>query len=175
MLEVSKVIEYIEKLYDVKLFDYQKDVLKHIVAGDVIYTPRCCGRSILYNGYADYLKNVIGKDVDYSLEPSEFDKVYTYKDIPSNTLYTDEWLEKRKNSEFFGREFECKYSNNNEEVEVIKRGCDRKFLTQCNNCMSKLRYSLSNVKDGRFDYDGGHGYYKYIICPVCGEKIGVEL
>ena len=56
MLKVSKVIEHIERLYDVKLFDYQKDLLKHIVAGDVIYTPRCCGRSMLYEGYADYLK-----------------------------------------------------------------------------------------------------------------------
>ncbi len=178
MLKVSKVIEHIERLYDVKLFDYQKDLLKHIVAGDIIYTPRCCGRSMLYEGYADYLKNVVGKGTDYSVNPSDFDKVYTYKDVPCNTLYSNETLEKwkKENMILFEREYECKYgSNDNEKVEVIKRGSDRKFVTQCKNCMSELRYSLSNVEEGRFDYNCGRDYYKYIICPECGEKIGVEL
>ena len=175
MLKVSKVIEHIERLYDIKLFDYQKDLLKHIVAGDVIYTPRSCGRSMLYEGYADYLKSVVGKGTDYSVNPNDFDKVYTYKDVPCNTLYSNEKLEKWKKEDktLFEKEYECKYGNNgNEEVEVKQRGCDRKFIAQCKNCMSELRYSISNIKEGR--YEDGHGYYKYIICPECGRKVEVK-
>lgn len=55
MLKVSDVVAHIENLYHVELMDFQKDLLKHIIVGDVIYTPRCVGRSMLYNGYADYL------------------------------------------------------------------------------------------------------------------------
>ena len=86
MLNVSEVVKYIEELYNIELMDYQKDFLKHIIVCDVIYTPRCFGRSILYNGYAAYLKNVIGNTTDYSVDPLDFDKVYTYKDMPESTL-----------------------------------------------------------------------------------------
>ena len=96
MLKVSKVIEHIERLYDIKLFDYQKDLLKHIVAGDVIYTPRSCGRSMLYDGYADYLVHVVGRGTDYSVNPNDFDKVYTYKDVPIGKMYSNNILEKWK-------------------------------------------------------------------------------
>ena len=73
----------------------------------------------------------------------------------------------------FEREYECKYgSNDNEKVEVKQRGCDRRFIVQCKNCISELRYSISNIKEDR--YDDGHGYYKYIICPECGEKVEVK-
>ena len=58
MIKVSKVVSYIEKLYGVKLLDSQKDCLKHIIAGDLIYTPRAFGRSMLYQGYSSYLANI---------------------------------------------------------------------------------------------------------------------
>lgn len=111
MLKVSDVVTYIENLYHVKLMDFQKDLLKHIIAGDVIYTPRCVGRSMLYNGYADYLQYVVGKTTDYSVDPLDFDKVYTCKDIIDNKLMSKEKLEdiKLKNPKLFDRDFECKY------------------------------------------------------------------
>lgn len=111
MLKVSEVAKYIEKLYNIKLLDIQKDFLKHIIAGDIIYTPRCFGRSIIYNGYANYLKNVIGKSTDYSVDPDDFDKVYTYKDVPPNTLYIADIdaVRKSQNEKVFNREYNCKY------------------------------------------------------------------
>lgn len=111
MLKVSEVTKYIEKLYNVKLLDIQKDFLKHVIAGDTIYTPRCFGRSMIYNGYAEYLKNVVGKSTDYSIDPDDFDKVYTYKDVPRNTLHVAD-IDKRfksQNEEKFNREYDCKY------------------------------------------------------------------
>lgn len=111
MLKVSDVAAHIENLYHVELLDFQKDLLKHIVAGDIIYTPRCVGRSMLYNGYADYLQNVVGKTTDYSVNPLDFDKVYTYKDIIDNRLMSKDKLENMRmaNPKLFGRDFECKY------------------------------------------------------------------
>lgn len=66
---------------------------------------------MLYNGYADYLKNVVGKTTDYSVNPLDFDKVYTYKDIIDNKLMNKEKLEnmRMENPKLFGRDFECKY------------------------------------------------------------------
>lgn len=112
MIKVSKVVDYIEKLYHVELLDVQKDCLKHIMAGDLIYTPRCFGRSMLYQGYASYLANVEAPSVDYSVDPLDFDKVYTYKDIPHGKLYSDRILEECRayNEEMFNREYCGKYT-----------------------------------------------------------------
>lgn len=112
MLKVSEVVKHIEKLYGIKISDIQKDFLKHVIAGDTIYTPRYFGRSVIYDGYADYLKNVVGKRVDYSIDTDDFDKVYTLKNIPSNAIYiSDIDYEKIKsiNEEKFNIEYECKY------------------------------------------------------------------
>lgn len=109
MLKVSEVITYIENKNRVNLTEYQKDMLKHIIVGDVIYTPRNFGRSMLYNGYADYLKDVVGKSTNYSVDPYDFDKVYTYKDAPR--LYPDDLVENisNKDEELFNKEYACRY------------------------------------------------------------------
>lgn len=116
MLKASEVIKHIEKMYDVKLLDYQKDFVKHVIRGDVIYTPRCFGRSMIYNGYADYLKNVVGKETNYLIDPNDFDKVYTYKDTLKDALCSSEYFEKAKNidKKRFEKEYECKYGLNAE-------------------------------------------------------------
>lgn len=112
MIKTNKVVAYIEKLYGVKLLDTQKDCLKHIIAGDLIYTPRCFGRSMLYKGYAAYLNDVEAPTVDYSIDPLDFDKVYTYADIPHGTLYSDRLLEQCKEASIdkFNREYCGKYT-----------------------------------------------------------------
>ena len=110
MIKVSAVIKHIEKLYKVELTDTQIDCLKHVIKGDVIYTPRCFGRSMIYNGYADYLTNVVGKSVDYSVSPADFDKVYTYKDVSCSLLNYERLMEFRNsNPTRFAKEYECEY------------------------------------------------------------------
>lgn len=111
MIKVSDAVKYIERFSNIKLMDYQKDCLKHIIAGDVIYTPRCFGRRLLYNGYAEYLKNVVGKTTDYSVDPLDFDKVYNFKDVLENTLQDKKKNEKvaDEKSKKFDIEYECKY------------------------------------------------------------------
>lgn len=112
MIKVSEVVKHIEKLYDIELTEIQIDFLKHVIKGDVIYTPRCFGRSIIYEGYADYLVNVVGKSVDYSVSPVDFDKVYTYKDIADWLLSNKRLMEfKESNPAMFAKDYECKYVN----------------------------------------------------------------
>lgn len=112
MIKTSKVVAYIEKLYGVKLLDIQKDCLKHIITGDLIYTPRCFGRSMLYDGYAAYLKDIEGSRVDYSVDPIDFDKVYTYDEVPCGTLYPASMIANygSQDSEKFKREYCGEYT-----------------------------------------------------------------
>lgn len=123
MLKASEVIKHIEKMYDIKLMDFQKEFVKHVIKGDIIYTPRCFGRSMIYNGYADYLKNVVGKNVDYSVDPDDFDKIFTYKDVPVNTLICNDRLVdwKNENKEKFGKEYECEFTPYDENAELKKQ------------------------------------------------------
>lgn len=110
MIKISEVIKHIEKLYKIELTEIQVDFLKHVIKGDAIYTPRCFGRSMIYNGYADYLTNVVGKSVDYSLSPADFDRVYTYMDIPYSLFSYERLMEIRSsNPTRFAKEYECKY------------------------------------------------------------------
>lgn len=110
MLRVSEIVKYIEVKNEVILTDVQVDILRHIIKGDTIYTPRACGRLMLYEGYADYLKNVIGKETDYTINPLDFDKIYRIDDMSPN-MYPEKLLEnkKHKNGLLFAKEFECRY------------------------------------------------------------------
>lgn len=77
MLDWHEVKEYIEKKNNIKLTLSQIQILKAAIRGDVVYTARGCGRSTIYNGYADYLKDVISKDTDKNVKPEEFDSIFT--------------------------------------------------------------------------------------------------
>lgn len=45
-------------------------------------------------------------------------------------------------------------------------------LKDDSHCYIMTNNKISNIKKDR--YDDGHGYYKYIICPECGEKVEVK-
>ena len=68
MINLNDVVEFIENKNNIKLTHTQKLVLENIICGKTVYTPRCVGRSLLYNGYADYLKEKVGNYVDYNAD-----------------------------------------------------------------------------------------------------------
>lgn len=113
MLKVSEIVKYIEDKNGVTLTDVQVDILRHIIKGETIYTPRACGRSMLYEGYANYLKDIVGKETNYSINPLDFDRVYRFSDIKKDRCmyYSENFAEnmKSKNGSRFAKEFECKY------------------------------------------------------------------
>jgi hypothetical protein len=111
------VKRFIEKKNNIKLCGTQIQLLKAIIRGDVIYTSRGMGRSLLYNGYADYLKQIIAKDTDRTIEEDDYDSIFTL-----NTLRHDDYFKgskliniandiKEKNLDMYNREFECHFSN----------------------------------------------------------------
>lgn len=119
MLNVKKIKKYIEKKNNITLTSMQYQILKAAVRGDVVYTARGCGRSLIYDGYADYLKNVVGKDTDRTIAPSDFDSIFTNSMIVNNKEFTkntrDVWNRiKETNPERFDKDFECKYFVNEE-------------------------------------------------------------
>lgn len=108
---------FIEKKNNIKLCGTQIQLLKAIIRGDVIYTARGIGRSLLYNGYADYLKQVIAIDTDRTIGEDNYDNIFTL-----NILRNDDYFKgsrlidvansiKEKNTDMYNREFECHFSN----------------------------------------------------------------
>lgn len=81
MLNIKDIRKYIERKNSITLNPLQCIILKSIVKGEEIYTPRCIGRSILYEGYAAYLKEVVAKDINRKLDPIEYDRIFTIEDI----------------------------------------------------------------------------------------------
>lgn len=123
MIDVKKVKEYIEKKYDVTLTPIQYQLLKAVVRGDKVYTPRQMGRSLIYNGYADYLVNVLGKYTDYSIAPDEFDTVITRTTLSEDPLFKLEGygdMMKKLESSYLSqkvlqRDFDCIYDVSEDE------------------------------------------------------------
>ena len=63
MIDAKEVKRYIEDKNNITLDPIQYQILKAIIRGDEVYTARGVGRSLLYNGYADYLKDVVAKEI----------------------------------------------------------------------------------------------------------------
>lgn len=115
MLNTREVKEYIEKKNNITLSPTQYQILKAIIRGDVIYTTRGCGRSLLYNGYADYLKEVVARDTDRTVACYDFDSIFTASMLINDKIFKRNKVEcmwdniKKYSPEKFDREFECKY------------------------------------------------------------------
>lgn len=115
MLDYKKVKEYIEKKNNIDLTFMQTQILKSIIRGDVIYTARGIGRSMLYDGYSDYLKEIIGKDTDRTIANTEYDSVFTATMLSQDDIIKGSKLSevvdrlKRETPDRFLRDFECKF------------------------------------------------------------------
>lgn len=108
MINIDKVVKYIEETNKVRLYDWQREILKHIIRGDIIYTPRGCGRTMLVNGYADYMKKHLGK-TSYLNNKNDYDVVFTYEDCSPNVgVSIKDYIRLAKNNPtLFEREFEA--------------------------------------------------------------------
>lgn len=114
MINAKEVKEYIEKKNNITLTPMQYQILKAIIRGDVIYTARRAGRSLLYKGYADYLVNVVSKDTDRTIPPEDFDSIFTGTMLASDILKkngVNKSVNKLKEDDYkcFLKEFECVY------------------------------------------------------------------
>lgn len=114
MLDWRKVKGYIEKKNNIKLSDWQTQILKAVIRGDIVYTARGCGRSTIYNGYSDYLKEIVGKDTDRSVSPEDFDSIFTANTLAEDPIFKKNKMNivldniKEKNPYMYDRDFMCK-------------------------------------------------------------------
>ena len=115
MIDYKNVKEYIEFKNNIKLAPIQVQILKAIIRGDEVYTARGAGRSMLYNGYSDYIKNVIAKDTNRNLNPDEFDSIFTFSMMCNDDYFKGQKIENCHKTlretcpKRFLAEFECKF------------------------------------------------------------------
>lgn len=58
MINLEDAVKYIEFTRKVKLKEYQIELLVNIMQKKITDCPRGCGKTLVINGYADYLNNV---------------------------------------------------------------------------------------------------------------------
>lgn len=85
-------IKYIEKVLRIKLFDYQKEIIKCFCEGKEVRVCRAGGRSICAEAFGKYIAHLYDSN-NYSVEP---DIVIPYQKIVKNGLLTDEHVKNAK-------------------------------------------------------------------------------
>lgn len=58
----AEVVEFVEQHTGRKLFDFQKCILHAWCHGQIVSTPRCCGRSMLANAFGRYVAQKLDKN-----------------------------------------------------------------------------------------------------------------
>jgi hypothetical protein len=82
MVKLAELVKYIEKTKGVKLFDIQVKFLDNLIQGKLTRVPRNFGKSMLINGYAEYLNHVLD---DYT-EGYEYDDYISGEDVMKTNL-----------------------------------------------------------------------------------------
>ena len=113
MIELNDVIDFIEHKYSLRLFEFQKQMLGAIVNGQIVLAPRCCGKTMLINGYRDYLEEF------YKTQPTQFDCQVGGLHVARTGLLSLDLMKKAaKSAQRTGREhvFEREYVVNIQDV-----------------------------------------------------------
>jgi len=95
---------YIEKINNITLFEYQKDMIRSWCEGKSVISARCAGRSMLAKGLSDYIRTKLENN-NYNETPEIIipcSKVVQAKLISSDTIKN---IAKEMNKESFEREY----------------------------------------------------------------------
>lgn len=131
MIDAKEVKRYIEDKNNITLDPIQYQILKAIIRGDEVYTARGVGRSLLYNGYADYLKDVVAKGNNWNIKADEFDSIFTSDMILLDPVSSSENIGlkhiydsiKNDDEKMFEKEYQCKYQiKKAKDTSIIRKG-----------------------------------------------------
>lgn len=127
MLNWRDVAKYIEKKDNVTLTPTQKEILKAIIRGETISTPRGCGRTMLYEGYGSYLVEVESKKESPQLrelmtEPDKFDQSFSILHMLDQDYFMGNTVEYRKNHNWDNHYQKFEDSSINAEVSEENTG-----------------------------------------------------
>lgn len=92
---------------NIKLFDYQKEMLKAFIEDKQVQTARGIGRTFVADCYVKYVAHVLSNN-DYSKKP---DAVFPYNVAVECGLLSEDFIKRMQNTmthEEFNREFLCK-------------------------------------------------------------------
>lgn len=81
MITYENALDFIENYLNIKLFTYQKRMLKNLIDGKITNMPRCTGTSLVINSYAKYLDH---KHYNCKLT-GDYDDYITYEEIQKST------------------------------------------------------------------------------------------
>jgi hypothetical protein len=107
MYNLEEVVKFIENEYNLKLFDYQKQMLDCMIKGYTFSCPIRSGRNMVLNGFIKYLKEKHGKHIEYISAQKHFalenvikenDKYYdnlVNNEPKFETEYICEWIEEK--------------------------------------------------------------------------------
>ena len=108
--DYNDCLNYIENILKIKLFDFQKTILKAWCEDKNVRTTRGCGRSMLAEAFGKYIGSCYSYFYscnDYSTEP---DVKITYKDVIPTGLLSEDIIKKAEKSlpeEIFKRDYLC--------------------------------------------------------------------
>ena len=112
--DFNDCINYVETTQHIKLYPFQKEILKAFWEGKEVRVAKHLGRSILAKGLGAYITHIY-KHNDYTKEP---DVIFPYTCLVENNLMSDSFFKEQKHliSECaFKREYECIWDNTPKE------------------------------------------------------------
>lgn len=90
--DLGNVIEFTEEFYGFELMGYQKEMINAILNGYTYSVPRRCGRTMVLNGYYEWLKIKYGSHI--GVEDADINIKLIVQDRKSNIKFLDEmWVE----------------------------------------------------------------------------------
>jgi hypothetical protein len=99
--KLEDIINFIEQKQGVKLYDYQKTMLKAMVEGKIFSSPRMYGRKIVLDGYYEYLKRFYDNQIPHEKAEIHITGEDVIKETKPFTMVFDE--------EAFKQEYECQW------------------------------------------------------------------
>lgn len=100
-------LRFIENNLDIKLFAFQKEIIKCFCEGKEIRTARGIGRSMCADAFGEYIAHLYDRN-DYDIEP---EVAIPYQIAVRDGVWTEEIIEACRgcmSEEDFEREFCCK-------------------------------------------------------------------
>ena len=97
-------LSFIKHRLRIKLYDFQKEIIKCFCEGKEVRTARCAGRTMCADAFGKYIAYLYDRN-DYSVEP---DVVIPYQRLIRNGLLDESHIERNRmilSSEAFERDY----------------------------------------------------------------------
>jgi len=109
MYDLKKVVKFIEKKNNIILMPFQVEMVECILKGETFACPRAVGRSMLYQGVADFIKY---QDKVY-IDRNKVDKIIDIDRVCDEYTTYEDFYNKSENKHMFTDLMNCNADFNN--------------------------------------------------------------